>query len=1074
MDNKLLLEGGVGGHMNHPYDIDDLTFGDLKDMLRAAANGELQGSEKTDGQNLYITFDVESQKAKAIRNQTQIKAGGLTPEQLDDFFSSHPAQALRYSFVEALSTFENFAIELTRETQLEIFGPDGAIYFNTEIMNPGTPGFDKDDPRGMGTKNVIPYDKKTILVHPSGHKEFERETAKDLETNLISNYRTLKSALEGKQVEDPGIFSIETHPLRKLHPKGLEKANNLLPRTISQIDNIVKDASATDDTPIVRYVIDQVKADINTATPGLSEERLEDLATKFLKLCKRTDGEPGYLRCGDKKNKKFIKPNENIRNLIAGLSGDELQGIKSFASSFSEGRYRRPLAMALADFTNAILDGFDSSFISDNEKQLNSLKGELSKVVKQIAKSDNEAAKDGLRIELEKLKNIDNINTPSEGFVFDFKGEEFKFTGAFSPMNQILGMPKFKRYGEIAPMETIAVFPGSFKPPHRGHLEVVKAISQNADKTLVIVSRPTQNQRTLPLSGKIIGSTEAINLMRAMLEGTGLEDKVEVLSGADASPMMTTIKYVTFPADEENPLVAPENAEIILGVGEKGDDAKRYSGLPEKVREKRPDLDLETTPTPAVSHDKQYLSLLQSEQYSDILEKMPSKSSGAGIQLFHASDMRFLMDLAAQDLRAVNLLADFVGGIEKVPSVLDAVGIVPATQSSPEEDQVEEPELEGPPEDEVNADDLAEIVYEETMKVFEAFKSQKAPKARPSKGKFQRRMRKRLSKAHRTYLDMGRKDLTKHGGGFRKNRKKDISNAFLAEDEIEELSSVASGAIQMAPAVKRDYNATRNDKKMNKKEQILRKKIRISLQEFFNTKSKEHETTVAKILEEHELRMQLREIILEQTLNEAEDPTTDVHDNTGINTLKDLMKNTNVLATLRTVYKTLTTDENQKKSFRAHIIKWTQDTLAPVKLNDTDAEAVNEQVGVDIEGVNDDMFIDASDGSEKDNPDVPEEENEKMQAISGEDTTGRNKAERVYPSIEKSIIDYYAELDNPEDQEMFYDYLIANLKLYFDKWDGEMSKAVDEPTNSVYKQAAMTAANAQGPDPISGDEPVEL
>ena len=105
------------------------------------------------------------------------------------------------------------------------------------------------------------------------------------------------------------------------------------------------------------------------------------------------------------------------------------------------------------------------------------------------------------------------------------------------------------------------------------------------------------------------------------------------------------------------------------------------------------------------------------------------------------------------------------------------------------------------------------------------------------------------------------------------------------------------------------------------------------------------------------------------------------------------MKNTNVLATLRTVYKTLTTDENQKKSFRAHIIKWTQDTLAPVKLNDTDAQAVSEQIGVDIEGVNDDMFIDASDGSEKDNPDVPEEENEKMQAISGEDTTGRNKAE---------------------------------------------------------------------------------
>ena len=36
---------------------------------------------------------------------------------------------------------------------------------------------------------------------------------------------------------------------------------------------------------------------------------------------------------------------------------------------------------------------------------------------------------------------------------------------------------------------------------------------------------------------------------------------------------------------------------------------------------------------------------------------------------------------------------------------------------------------------------------------------------------------------------------------------------------------------------------------------------------------------------------------------------------------------------------------------------------------------------------------------------------------------------------------------------MFYDYLIANLKLYFDKWDGESSKEVTEPTNQEYDQA---------------------
>tara|TARA_B100000927_G_scaffold162503_1_gene130911 strand:- start:2331 stop:3137 length:807 start_codon:yes stop_codon:yes gene_type:complete len=266
----------------------------------------------------------------------------------------------------------------------------------------------------------------------------------------------------------------------------------------------------------------------------------------------------------------------------------------------------------------------------------------------------------------------------------------------------------------------------------------------------------------------------------------------------------------------------------------------------------------------------------------------------------------------------------------------------------------------------------------------------------------------------------------------------------------------------------------------NVAEKRLRKQIRRQLKEFFIKKSAQDQSVIASVLEEHALRMHLRDIIFtEAVLNEQEDPGTDVSDNTGINTLKDLLKNTNVLATLRETYKTLTTNEDQRKSFRAHVIKWVQDTLAPVKLNDIDSDnsQIAEQVGIDVEGVNDedrDKFIDVADGSEKENKSEPEEE-EGLAKISGEDTTGRNKAERIYPNIEKSIVDYYAELDNPEDQEMFYDYLIANLKLYFDKWDGEMAfNAPEEPTNSVYKQAAMTAANAQGPDPISGDEPVEL
>ena len=40
---------------------------------------------------------------------------------------------------------------------------------------------------------------------------------------------------------------------------------------------------------------------------------------------------------------------------------------------------------------------------------------------------------------MEKLKSVDNVSTASEGFVFDYDGNTYKFTGNFAPINQITG-----------------------------------------------------------------------------------------------------------------------------------------------------------------------------------------------------------------------------------------------------------------------------------------------------------------------------------------------------------------------------------------------------------------------------------------------------------------------------------------------------------------------------------------------------------------------------------------------------------------------------------------------------------
>ena len=84
-------------------------------------------------------------------------------------------------------------------------------------------------------------------------------------------------------------------------------------------------------------------------------------------------------------------------------------------------------------------------------------------------------------------------------------------------------------------------------------------------------------------------------------------------------------------------------------------------------------------------------------------------------------------------------------------------------------------------------------------------------------------------------------------------------------------------------------------------------------------------------------------------------------------------------------------------------------------------------------------------------------------------TTGRNVAYSAFKKIENNIIDAYELLSNTEDQELFYDYLIANLKLYFDKFESELAPEVEEPTNQAYD----TAKTEEEPGPEAGPEAEE-
>ena len=222
-----------------------------------------------------------------------------------------------------------------------------------------------------------------------------------------------------------------------------------------------------------------------------------------------------------------------------------------------------------------------------------------------------------------------------------------------------------------------------------------------------------------------------------------------------------------------------------------------------------------------------------------------------------------------------------------------------------------------------------------------------------------------------------------------------------------------------------------------------------------------------RVVQEQNIRNSLKTLLrleLKQMLAEAETPDQDPAPNksTGINVLEDLLKK--IIPVLKDDFRLLTTDRDQRVSFRAHIVKAIVDSLAPVDINN-EAELEKEtddELNEDIELVigaseDDDKFIDIRTDKEKADEDDEEEEEDPRdefgKGLEDYDTTGRNMAYNSFKKIQTNIIDAYELLDDPEDQELFYDYLVANVKLYFDKFEDELSGDIEEPTNQAYEDA---------------------
>jgi len=401
--------GGAAGHLWHLYDNPNLTFGDLKKMLTLASQGRLENAtEKLDGQALHVTW--ENGELRAARNKGDIKNGGMNASQLAAKFAGRGA--VHDAFTTSFDVLERAVVDLSNKS--DIFGGSNrVIWYPIEIVYSQNP-------------NVINYDKNYIVFHESPLIVTDNTGTvvdEDVSDNLamFMNYANTmqdRTKQQNWNVQKPVLASMQQM-----------SDGSLLQAVLASVNSVMQSGDVGDKNTIGDYLVNQI---LHNELEDL-DAPIEDKLALASKLAGLSDTNLVAIK------KKF---NKSKHKFISQLNSSKNKIILN---------YIEPLEMAINEFAIALLQGMKSVFISDNEKEVERLQKTTQSAIDAIEASGNEDAMEILSKQLKKLGSIKNITSPSEGIVFKYKDNFYKFTGAFASINQILGLFKYGR-GNIPAM----------------------------------------------------------------------------------------------------------------------------------------------------------------------------------------------------------------------------------------------------------------------------------------------------------------------------------------------------------------------------------------------------------------------------------------------------------------------------------------------------------------------------------------------------------------------------------------------------------------------------------------------
>lgn len=201
---------------------------------------------------------------------------------------------------------------------------------------------------------------------------------------------------------------------------------------------------------------------------------------------------------------------------------------------------------------------------------------------------------------------------------------------------------------------------------------------------------------------------------------------------------------------------------------------------------------------------------------------------------------------------------------------------------------------------------------------------------------------------------------------------------------------------------------------------------------------------------------------------------------TGINVLAALLEK--IIPVIEDDYKMLTSSDAQRESFRNHIIQAIKNSLKPVDAAEGGSLPESFEFTIDKESLLAEKIKIDLDGKDNDEESVEGEfidieksvEGDEFVSIDDQNETGRNFAAASFKKVEKQIVDSYLMLADEEDKDVFYEYLVTNMLLYFDKFEDEIAETLPDQTSPEYEKEKSGEEDAPAEAESEAEEELEI